>query len=365
MKITAIRATPFAIPLGKAIGFGHGRLSETKHVLVEIETDEGITGVAEAPSRPFFYGESQRSIVAAIQEWFASALIGTDPFATGALWQMLDRVEHNNTAKGAIDIALHDIAGKALGVPCFRLMGAAADSARATYVVGYSDPVAMVEEALAINERHGIDAFKVKVGVALDKDGETLRRMREALPDALIYVDGNEAFDRQGAMRLLSMCADHGVAWAEEPCPRSDRAGRRASGTAGAVPVLGDESCRTLGEIAREIHDGTIHLVSIKVARTGYVRSRDIIGLCASHGIRPMVGSQGDSGVGVLAGGHFCAAHAATAGLPGELSFHLNLTDDLLTVPPRIEGGRLILPEAPGLGADIDRKKLQRLRSDA
>lgn len=361
MKITAIRATPFAIPLARAIGFGHGRLSETKHVLVEVETDEGITGVAEAPSRPFFYGESQRSIVAAIDEWFAPALVGTDPFCTGTLWQMLDRVEHNNTAKGAIDIALHDIVGKALGVPCFRLMGATAGSARATYVVGYSDPGAMVEEALEINERHGIDAFKVKVGVAQDKDGDTLRRMRRALPGALIYVDGNEAFDRQGAMRLLSVCAENGVAWAEEPCPRSDRAARRAVGATGAVPILGDESCRTPGEIAREIEEGTVQLVSIKVARTGYARSRDIVGLCAGHGIGPMVGSQGDSGIGVLAGGHFCAAHSATAGRPGELSFHLNLADDILTTPPRIEGGRLILPDSPGLGAEIARDRLRTL----
>jgi len=362
MKITGIRTTPFTVPLRKRIGFAHGALTETRHVLVEVQTDEGITGLGEAPSRPFFYGESQRSIVAAIEDWFAPALIGTDPFATARLWPEFDKVEHNNTAKGAIDIALHDIIGQVTGQSCARLMGAAADAVRVTYVCGYSSPEEMADEAVAVHEAHGIDAFKIKVGVAHDRDAETLRRMRAALPDALLYVDANEGFDRHGALVLLRLCAEHGIAWAEEPCRRTDRAGRRIVGATGAVPILGDESCRTPDEVAMEIANGAIHLASIKVARTGFLRSRDIQGLCLAHGVRPMIGSQGDSGVGVIAGAQFCAAHAATAGLPAELSFHLNLADDLLAEPLVIRNGRLRLPEGPGLGLRIDRDRLARLR---
>ena len=155
MKITAIRTTPFPFR-GARDRLAHGAMSETRHVLVEIETDEGLTGVAEAPSRPFFYGESQRSMVAAIEEWFAPALIGTDPMATGALWRRLDKVEHNLTAKGAIDIALHDIMGKELGVSCRKLLGGSANEVRVTYVCGYSSPSEMAAEAVQMNQRHGI-----------------------------------------------------------------------------------------------------------------------------------------------------------------------------------------------------------------
>ena len=131
---------------------------------------------------------------------------------------------------------------------------------------------------------------------------------------------------------------------------------------AGAVPILGDESCRTLDEVALEINSGSASLVSIKVARTGFVRSRDIIGLCLANNVRPMIGSQGDSGIGVIAGAHFCAAHHATSKEPAELSFHLNLADDLLAEPPVIEGGRLKVPDRPGLGVEIDKDRLARLR---
>jgi L-alanine-DL-glutamate epimerase-like enolase superfamily enzyme len=364
MKITAIRTTPFRIKLAKPLGFAHGAMTDTSHVLVEIDTDEGLTGIAEAPSRPFFYGESQRSIVSAIQEWFAPVLIGTDPFDTGSLWRRLDKVEHNLTAKGAIDIALHDIIGKALGVSCRRLLGGATDEVRVTYVCGYSSPQEMAAEAVRMNETHGIDSFKIKIGVKQDRDAETLRLIREALPEATLYVDGNESFDRQGGMAMLEMCARHRVAWAEEPCHHDDRAARPLVGRGGAVPILGDESCRTPQEVAREIADGAIHMVSIKVARTGFARSRDILGLCRANAIRPMVGSQGDSGLGVVAGGQFCAAFEETRSLPAELSFHLNLADELLVAAPRIAGGRLRLPDGPGLGVEIDRARLARLAVD-
>ena len=161
----------------------------------------------------------------------------------------------------------------------------------------------------------------MKVGVAKDRDAETLKLMREALPEAAIYVDGNEAFDRQGAIAMLETFARYGVAWAEEPCHHNDRTGRRIVGAAGTIPVLGDESCRTPQETAREISDGTVHMVSIKVARTGYTRSRDIVGLCRANAIKLIVGSQGDSGLGVIAGGQFCAAFEETRAQPAELSF--------------------------------------------
>jgi L-Ala-D/L-Glu epimerase len=110
------------------------------------------------------------------------------------------------------------------------------------------------------------------------------------------------------------------------------------------VPILGDESCRTLDEVAREIADGAVHLVSIKVARTGYRVSRDIIALARAARVRPMSGSQGDSGIGVVADWHFCAAFRGTQQRPAELSFMLNFADDLLEEPLIVTAGSLALP---------------------
>lgn len=364
MKITGIECTPFTLPLKATIHFAAGTMPATEHVLVQVHTDQGLVGTAEAPSRPFFYGESQQSMLAAVEKWFGPALAGADPFDIERAWQHFDRVEHNNTIKGALDIALHDLMGQALGVSCRKLLGGYAESVTTTYVCGFGKAEAMAEEALAVRERYGINAFKLKVGIDPKQDQAMLRHLRRALPDALLYVDGNQGLTAQDAMHVLEEAEAQGIAWAEEPCSTHDRIGRQRVAGATAVPILGDESCRTLEEVAREIADRTVHLVSIKNARTGYRLSRNILATCLASRIRPMTGSQGDSGIGATAAFHFCAAHRATQALPAELSFFLNLADDILAEPLVIRGGRLSLPDRPGLGIVIDRDKLAHYRAD-
>jgi L-alanine-DL-glutamate epimerase-like enolase superfamily enzyme len=359
MKITRIECTPFNLPLKHAVTFAAGSLAVNENVLIRVHSDEGLVGIAEAPSRPFFYGESQRSIVAAVERWFAPALVGLSPFDLERVWAGFTSVEHNNTAKGAIDIALHDIIGQALGVPCHRLLGGFAREARVTYVCGFGPPEEMADEAEALHESHGITAFKLKVGLKPSQDVSMLRLVRRRLPDALLYVDGNQGLRQHDALPLLAEAAAQGIAWAEEPCHKDDRAGRAVVARQGGVPILGDESCRTPEEVAREITDGTIHLVSIKTARTGFRMSRDIVAEALAHRVRPMSGSQGDSGIGVVAGLHFCVAHRATQSLPAELCFHLNLADDLLAEPLVIRDGKLAVSDAPGLGIAIDPDKLR------
>ena len=364
MKIESVTCIPFTLPLRQELRFAAGRMTHTHHVLVEIRTDDGLVGRAEAPSRPYLYGESQKSIVAAVTDWFAPMLRDEDPFAIERITARFSAIEHNYTAKGALDIALHDIVAQAAGIPCFRLLGGWHDEAQAIYVVGAGAPEAILDECRAMQEQHGITAFKLKVGVDLRKDTAMLRTVREGLPEATLIVDGNQALAAEEALRLLAECADQGVAWAEEPCHTHDRPGRRRIGAQSPVPILGDDSCRTLEEAAREIDDGAVHMVSIKVARTGYTGGRNILGLCQAKRIRPMSGSQGDSGIGVLASVHFCVAHRATQVRPGELCFQLNLADDLLAEPIRIDAGRVRAPAVPGLGVSLDPGKLAHYRND-
>lgn len=365
MKITRIDCTPYTLPArDNGVRFALGRLTATENVLVEVHTDEGLIGRAEAPSRPFFYGESQRSMVAAVERWFAPALTGLDPFALERVWEVFGRIEHNNTAKGAIDIALHDVIGQALGQPCARLLGGYADSLAVTYICGYADPGIMRDEALAVRERYGIETFKLKVGIDPAQDREMLRTLRTALPGSRLYVDGNQGLKAHDALEVLAACREYGILWAEEPCHMHDRAGRRLVARRGGVPIMGDESCRIPEEIAREIDDDAIHLVSIKVARTGFRVSRDILAQCSARRIRTVIGSQGDSGLGVLAGLHFGAAHRSTACEPAELTFFLNLAGDLLAETPPVVAGRMSVPNVPGLGVRLDAGRLARYRVD-
>jgi L-alanine-DL-glutamate epimerase-like enolase superfamily enzyme len=364
MKIISIDCVPFSLPLKHPVRFAGGRLAVTEHVLLSIRTDEGLVGIAEAPSRPFFYGESQASMVAAVRQWFAPALVGLSPFEIERAWSVMNGVEHNNTIKGAIDIALHDLMGRALGVPCHRLLGAWSDRIAVTHICSYASPGAMAEEALQMQACHGIFCFKLKVGIDPRQDVEMLHTVRRALPDAQLYVDGNSGLSGPDAVRVLEAGYEVGLLWAEEPVHRNDRAGRSFLARHTRVPIMGDESCRTPDEVQREMADGHVQIVAIKTARTGFRVSRDILAQCAAGRVRNVVASQGDSTLGIASALQFAVAHQATAMHPAELAFHLNTESDLLADPLEIRNGLIFAQDRPGLGVEVDPSKLARYRVD-
>ena len=164
MKITEVKCIPFSIPVRVPFHWATGSIAAAEHVLVQVETDEGISGTSEAPSRPTIYGESQESIVAAARRWFGPMLVGEDPFNIDGAWSKFNQVVGNNTLKGALDLALYDIIGQALGVPCYRLLGGYTRTAQVSYMCGLGSPEEVAEEAQAAQEQYGFKAFKLKAG---------------------------------------------------------------------------------------------------------------------------------------------------------------------------------------------------------
>ncbi|HYG27046.1 MAG TPA: enolase C-terminal domain-like protein [Caulobacteraceae bacterium] len=360
MKITKVVCTPYQIAITGGIAFGGMVMTDLDHVLVEIHTDEGLVGVGDALARPHVYGESQKGMVAAIEQWFAPALAGKDPFDRESIWNAFNKTKHNYSAKAALDVALFDIIGQACGVSCRRLLGGAADSLAVAFTCGIGAPEAVAEQALAVNAKYGIAAFKLKAGQDPKADIRMLQAVRQALPDSTLWLDPNEGYSGTDAVRVLRAGVELDLAWVEEPVSVNDRRGRRMAAEFGGVPVLGDDSCRTPAEVAREVDEGCVGIVGIKIARTGFTLSEQIHGYCVAKGVRMLIGSQGDTGVGTAASWHFGAGHSLTSALPTELCFFLELDGDIVEEPPQIVGGRLTYPERPGLGVAIDRASLRR-----
>jgi L-Ala-D/L-Glu epimerase len=115
MKITEIEAIPFAIPYTKPLKFASGEVHVAEHVLVRVHTDEGVVGVAEAPPRPFTYGETQASIVAVIEGIFAPQVVGLDLMEREQIHARLARTVGNPTAKSSLDMAIWDAMARCLG----------------------------------------------------------------------------------------------------------------------------------------------------------------------------------------------------------------------------------------------------------
>jgi L-alanine-DL-glutamate epimerase-like enolase superfamily enzyme len=364
MRITHVEAIPYSLPCQRIARFASGARERADHVLVRVHTDEGLIGQAEAQPRPYTYGETQASIVAAVGDWLSRAVAGIDPLATELAAERCVALQGNVVARAAVDLAIWDLVGKILGRPCRELLGAYASDVAAAHMISYEAPATMAEEALEFHERLGIRTFKVKVGRDVETDISACALIRDALPDAELYVDANRGWSLEQAWRAADALAELGILAIEEPIALDDRQGRRRLASSWSLPIIGDESCISLAHTARELEDGAVRMVSVKVGRTGYTESRRIVDLCLAYSVPVLAGSQYEGALGVLATAQFAPALASTAKRAAEVMNYTDLADDLLARPVEIRDGRIIPPDLPGLGIEIDEDKLAYYRLD-
>ncbi len=366
LTITRVEAVPYAIPYRKPLRFASGEVRTADHVVVRVHTAGGLVGTAEAPPRPYTYGETQASIVAVVHQVLGPALVGTSVLDRAAHRARMHRTVGNPTAKAALDMATWDLIGQALDQPVHRLLGGWTDSMRVSHMLGFDEPAAMVAEAHRVRDTYGITTFKVKVGrrpYRLDVD--VVRALREEFGEAIeLYVDGNRGWTASESARALHEMADLGLTLAEELNPADDVLGRRWLVQQCPVPFVADESAPDAASVTRELLGGSATAVSIKTARTGFSESQRVLHLAEGLGVEVVVGNQIDSQVGTLCSVVFGAAHEATSRRAGELSNFLDMTDDLLAEPLQIRDGRLLAPTTPGTGVVLDEDRLTRYRQD-
>ena len=367
LTIERVEAIPFAIPYRKPLRFASGEVRTADHVLLRVHTAGGLVGHAEAPPRPYTYGETQASIVAVVDQIFGPALVGTDVLDREEHRARLSRTIGNPTARAALDMAVWDVLGQAVDRPVHRLLGGYAASMRVSHMLGFDLPEVMVAEAQRMVDQHGIRTFKVKVGQQpYTLDVAVVRALREAFGDAIeLYVDGNRGWTASDSARALAEMADLGLTLAEELNPADDVLGRRWLVERCPVPFVADESATTPAEVTREILGGSATAISIKTARTGFSESQRVLHLAEGLGVDVVMGNQIDGQVGTLCSVVFGAAHRTTSRRAGELSNFLDMSDDLLAEPLTISDGELAVPAGPGLGLRLDEDKLARYRQDA
>ncbi|WP_072801546.1 mandelate racemase/muconate lactonizing enzyme family protein [Rhodococcoides yunnanense] len=366
MKITAVEAIPYSIDYLKPLKFASGEVHAAEHVLVRVHTDDGIVGVADAPPRPFTYGETQRGMVAVIETIFAPQIIGLTLNEREIVHARFSRTVGNPVAKAAVDMAIWDALGRTLDVSVTDLLGGYTDRMRVSHMLGFDTPEAMVDEATRMRETYGIEVFKVKVGrrpVSLDT--AVVRALREGLGDDVeLYVDGNRGWSASESARAMNDMSDLGLTLAEELCPADDVLGRRWLVGQLNVPFVADESAVTPAEVTREILSGSATAVSIKTARSGFTGSRRTHHLCEGLGVEVVMGNQIDGQLGSTCTVAFGSAFELTSRRAGELSNFLDMSDDLLTEPLDIRDGVLTVRPGSGLGVEIDPDKLARYRLD-
>ncbi|MDA0159249.1 hypothetical protein OM076_03140 [Solirubrobacter ginsenosidimutans] len=365
MKITSVDVTVVAVPYKPEVGAivtAGLVLTEARHVLVALHTDEGLTGIGEAVPRPSVYGETVDSIRAALRDLLVPPILGAEALDVERMWERWVRVIGNTTAKAALDMACHDLQGRAANLPLYKLLGGYANEP-----LPLTMPIAIASDEEVLDQaRRAVDTgyagVKLKVGKGLRRDVRAVERVREAIGDELLlYVDANQGYGTSDALKAAAAFARIGVDLLEEPVSGANTLGRARIAQTGQVPLLLDESIQGLPDAVREIGLGTAGAFSVRSPRTGITLSKKLVGLADAAEVPCLVGSHRELGVATAASAHLAAAFAAMT-YPSELGVHTLLTDGLLAEPLEIAGGRLTLPAGPGLGVDLDPGRVDKHR---
>lgn len=316
----------------------HGR----RNVWVRLIDDDGVEGWGEAAATPY-YGDTADTVAAVLPTYGAALADVADPMALERLEaDVLTRAGGNPAARTAISAALHDLAGKRLGAPVWRLWGLDPGAApRSSFTLGMAGAEETREKARRNAHR---PVLKIKVGRADDE--ARLRAIRDEAPDAVVYVDANTAWTAKEALRRMPMLEEMGVAFVEQPLHPHDDEGLRLLRRRSRLPIVADESCETVADIPRLL--GAVDGINIKLAKAGSLREAlRMVQVARAHGLLVMLGCMLESSLGIAA-----AVQLAPLVDYLDLDGALLVANDPFTGPGMEEDGRLRFNEAPGLGVE-------------
>lgn len=358
VTVARVEGIPFRLPLTSALRWGaHSALSVAEHVLVQVTLSDGTVGTAEAPPRPTIYGETSQSVLGILAH-LSPALVGLEITEEEALSRVRNSVAGNHTARGALDMALHDARARSRGLSLFDSLLGPQTRVRVSFILGIAAPAEMLAEAERVVAA-GVRCLKVKVGRESRQDLAVIQELRRTFGDEVeLYADSNETLTPDTAPQVLAAMREAGLLYVEEPLPVRDLRARAALHAQGTLPIVADDSCFAPADLARELDFDTFDVLNVKTARNGFSDGLAMLRLAAARGKRGMVGSQASTGLGTL--------HAALLSTqpevsePCELSFVLKLQEDLLDRPITFQDGWLDV--AALRSHTLDPEKLRRFR---
>ena len=354
MRITAIRTMVLRMTRRTPLATSYGVIPGSTIVVVEMQTDAGVTGWGQTTSAAPWYGETAEAIVANIDHHLAPALVGQEPTnIEAALRRMDEALPGGLYAKTAVEFALWDIKGKALGVPVYELLGGRVrEGIRLHGFVHIGPPEAMAEQARAQVEA-GWTIMKMKIGLDPVEDLRRDRAVREAVGDAgRFQLDGNTGYtlaEAQPTLRAMERLG--GVAIFEQPVRTVEEMATLARLL--ETPLMADESINSPEDALAIAARGAAHVLHLKLHKFGGLsKVRRIAAIAEAAGMLVSVAPYTD--IELAAAAHFAAATGIAVWPTG----YTPNTETILAAPIAIVDQHVVPPQGPGLGIEVDRARL-------
>ena len=368
MKIERIEVLPVRLPLKALSRLSRGvprTMEEGKRViLVKMTADDGTVGWGEAGPSRRWSAETTHSCYTTIKEYLAPVLLGRDPFDIAGLHAAMNTElapgldPGQPIAKAAIDLAVHDLVCKRLGIPLQDWFGAkGSDRIELSYLVSAPD-VAGVEAQVAEGLAAGYRAFKVKVGHEPGLDIERARAVLALAKGGTVWVDANQGYTLSEALRAARGFEALGIELFEQPIPMGEFYGMKKLLSATSMTIALDEAAMGLPVVIELIRREAVEALVIKVNKVGGLYyARQLCDLARSAGLGLIGSGLMDAPIGFSASVHLFAAYGLD--YPCDLNGPQFIAEDYLKSPVPMEGKFALVPKGPGLGIDIDEAKVK------
>lgn len=350
MKIESLTIYKTTLRCKKPFLIASGGMDLCHGLLIELKSDTGLSGWGEAVPLPDLTYETEAGCLSAIRDYLFPAVRGLEPWQIEEAHRRMDAaVRKHPSAKAAIDLAMHDLTGRAWSVPVTAILGGPARPVLTNYSIGLATPEDAAEEARHLVES-GYAVVKLKVGDDPREDLERVRCVRSAIgPDVPLRIDANEGWSYTQARWALPKMEPYQIEFIEQPIERGDYVGHARLRRCTSIPIALDEGICDIHDAIRSIEADAADIFNIKLMKSGGLHpARAVVSLARAHGIDLMVGGMvGESSLAVAAAASLASAyHFEYADLDADLL----LADSLGVEPnlPLINSHREVLNQ-PGL----------------
>ncbi len=383
MKITGMETIVVELPGRSSYTWRSLRAPIGRYVILRVTTDEGITGLGEAPAllswggeHGRYFGEDPHIVCYLVRECFAPMLVGTDPCELKRHFPRMDgEVRGFPYTKAMIESAVLDIVARSAGVPVHQLLGGAMrDWIPLCHSVGMAKPEAAAEEAAQV-VADGISWLQIKVTGDPREDIAIVKAVRRAVGDDVnIFPDVNRGYRnlKPAIEAVRAMHAEAGICGVEQPVEGIEAMAQFTRAV--DVPVIVDEGCWSPQDAVEIVRRGAADILSIYYTKSGgMMRSMQIAAVGLGAGLPCNVNGSLELGVGNAANLHLSAALEGEM-LPGVITVNtlagreqtkvggVFYTDDVITEPFEYANGSLKVPTGPGLGVELDPEKIEKYR---
>jgi L-alanine-DL-glutamate epimerase-like enolase superfamily enzyme len=350
VRITRVEAWRADLPLREPYRIAYETIDRCETAFVRLVTDGHATGVGCGTADPAMTGETTRDTVQALEDVVRPLLEGEDPLRPAHhLHRLREPLAGRPAARAAVDLALHDLLGRAAGLPLWRILGGFRETIPTSITIGILPADETVERAEELVGR-GFRCLKIKGGDDPEVDAERALRVREAVgPDIELRFDANQGYTVEQAVRFVERVRGARLELLEQPTPAGEPAllGRVTAEV--PLPVMADESLRSLVDAYRLAHGELADMLNVKLQKVGgLAEALRINAVARAAGLEAMVGCLDEPALGIAAGLAF--ALAVPNVMYADLDGHLDLAEDPTAGAVVLEDGLLRPTDLPGLG---------------